>query len=153
MVTERPGGFEVAPQFRALGICWLVYGVLLIAGAIWLIFFEPTATMMFGALLGRVADPFAMMSAFHLFYAVAVLGHAACGALGIVAGAMLAAGRRSGRMLATLAAFCSLWNVPLGTALGTYTLIVMIALAPRPTSKVFPASRTAPLNRESTVTP
>jgi hypothetical protein len=31
-------------------------------------FFQPTATVMFGALLGRVADPFALMSDFHIIY-------------------------------------------------------------------------------------
>lgn len=153
MVTERADALDAAPQFRPLGICWVLYGIFLIASAVWLIFFEPTATLMFGALLNRVPDPFAMMDAFHFFYSAAVIFYVACGALGIAAGGMLATGRRPGRLLAIVAAFCSLCNVPLGTTLGIYTLIVMFALAPRHGSKLFSASRTAPMNRQSTVTP
>ena len=153
MVTERSDALETSRQFRMLGIFWIVYGILAIAGAIWLVFFEPIATLMFGALLNRVPDPFSMMAAFHLLYTAGVIFSVVCGALGIAAGAMLAAGQPSGRLLVIVAAFCSLWNVPLGTTLGIYTLIVTLALAPGIGSRIFPASRTAPLNRQSAVTP
>ena len=35
-----------------------------------MVLFAPTATVMFGALLGRVADPYALMGAFHVLYVV-----------------------------------------------------------------------------------
>jgi hypothetical protein len=56
LTTTRP---------RVLGVCWVVYGVLRLAMTLWLISFTTTATLMFGALLTRVPDPFTLMSAFH----------------------------------------------------------------------------------------
>jgi len=109
---------------RPLGICWVAYGVLRLAMAVFLVSFGGTATLMFGALLNRVADPFTLMGVFHFLYAVAVILSAVCGLLGLVAGLALLGGQRSGRTLCLIAGFLSLPNVPLGTTLGIYTLIV-----------------------------
>ena len=51
---------------RTLGICWIIYGIIRLAMALWLFVFNGTATVMFGALLSRVPDPFTMMSEFHI---------------------------------------------------------------------------------------
>jgi hypothetical protein len=109
---------------RPLGICWVAYGLLRLAMAVWLISFAGTATLMFGALLNRVADPFSLMRDFHFLYAVAVALSAVCGVLGVVAGIALLGGQRSGRRLCLIAGFLSLPNIPFGTTLGIYTLIV-----------------------------
>ncbi|MGA8299346.1 MAG: hypothetical protein WB817_07665 [Terriglobales bacterium] len=120
---------SVAPTLRrpTLGLCWIVYGILRLAGGIWLILFTPTATVMFGALLSRVADPYPLMAAFHVVYTFAIILSAAAGALGIVAGAMLASGRRSSRALAILAAVLSVSDPVVGATLGIYTLVVLLA--------------------------
>jgi hypothetical protein len=119
----------VKGKLRILGICWVVYGILRLAMAIWLLAFGTTATLMFGALLSRVPDPFTLMSFFHFIYiltaALAVVG----GVLGLLAGLALLGGQRAGRMLALLAAFFSLANIPLGTILGIYTLIILLPLS------------------------
>jgi hypothetical protein len=52
--------------YGGLGGCWIVYGVLRFGMAVWLATFTPMATVMFGALLVRVADPYSFMAAFHL---------------------------------------------------------------------------------------
>ena len=109
---------------RPLGICWAIYGVIRLAMAVFLVSFGGTATLMFGALLNRVADPFTLMGIFHFLYAVAVVLSAVCGLLGLVAGLALLGGQRSGRTLCLIAGFLSLPNIPLGTTLGIYTLIV-----------------------------
>ena len=118
----------VAPSLgdhtRPLGICWVVYGVIRLAMAVFLVIFGGTATLMFGALLNRVADPFTLMGTFHFLYAVAVVLSAICGLFGLVAGLALLGGQRSGRTLCLIAGFLSLPNIPLGTTLGIYTLIV-----------------------------
>jgi hypothetical protein len=81
---------------------------------------------MFGALLNRVPDPFTMMTDFHIVYAVVIALSAVCGILAIMAGLAVLAANRSGRMIAIIASFLSLSDIPLGITLGTYTLIVLL---------------------------
>jgi hypothetical protein len=109
---------------RPLGICWVAYGAIRLAMAVWLVSFGGTATLMFGALLNRVADPFTLMGAFHLLYAATIVLSAVCGLIGLLAGLAVLGGQRSGRTLCLIAGFLSLPNIPLGTTLGIYTLIV-----------------------------
>lgn len=117
---------EPAANRRTLGMLWIVYAVLRVVCGIFLIFFAPTATVMFGALLSRVADPFTLMANFHIFYTAGIVLAFVCGAFALVAGLLLLAGSRSARALALVAAFLSLSEIPLGLTLGTYTLVVLI---------------------------
>lgn len=111
---------------RILGVLWVIYGILRIVGALWLIAFNPKATLMFGALLSRVPDPFTMMSEFHLLYLVIVVWCFVCGVVGIIAGLALFARARAARWLAILAAFLSIPEIPFGIALGSYTLVILL---------------------------
>jgi hypothetical protein len=111
---------------RILGVCWIVYGILRLIMGICLVLFSGTATVMFGALLVRVPNPFALMGDFHIVYAAIVVLTVICGILVILAGLALLANQRSVRMLALLAAFLSISEVPFGTTLGIYTLIVLL---------------------------
>jgi hypothetical protein len=111
---------------RGLGICWVVYGVIRLATAVLLISFGATATLMFGALLNRVADPFTLMGTFHFLYAVAIVVSIVFGLVGLVAGFGLLGGQLSARTLCLIAGFLALSNLPLGTTLGIYTLIVCL---------------------------
>jgi uncharacterized membrane protein HdeD (DUF308 family) len=111
---------------RTLGFCWLIYGVLRLVMAFCLVLFNPTATVMFGALLGRVADPFALMSDFHIIYTGIVVLSVLSGIFGLVAGLALLANQRPARMLTLIAAFLSVSEIPLGTTLGVYTLVVLL---------------------------
>jgi hypothetical protein len=113
-------------QIRILGICWIIYGVARLIFAVWLVSFSNTATVMFGALLARVHDPFALMSYFHFVYASIESLSVICGVLGIFAGWTLLARQGFGRTLALIAAFLSLPEIPLGMTLGIYTLIVLL---------------------------
>jgi hypothetical protein len=54
---------------QVLGICWLLYGILRLIMGICLALFSGTSTVMFGALLTRVPNPFALMGDFHIVYA------------------------------------------------------------------------------------
>jgi len=131
MITNERYAIDATRQFRLLGACWIVYGVLRLGIAIWLFSITNTATVMFGALLNRVPDPFAWMNAFHVVYAGVVVFSAICGIFGIVAGVALLAGHQAGRGLAIAAGILSLSGIPVGTTLGIYTLIVMLAMLPR----------------------
>jgi hypothetical protein len=117
-------------QLRVLGVFWIVYGILRLAMTVWLVSFTTTATLMFGALLTRVPDPYSLMSLFHFLYLGVIIWSGACGILGILAGATILAGQRSARPLAIVAALLSLSELPFGIALGVYTLILLIPAAP-----------------------
>jgi hypothetical protein len=111
---------------RTLGICWVIYGIIRLVMALWLFVFNGTATVMFGALLNRVPDPFTMMSEFHIIYVAIIVLSAICGLLGIVGGLAMIGGTQSGRSTIILAALLSLSEIPLGITLGVYTLVVLL---------------------------
>jgi hypothetical protein len=111
---------------RTLGFCWLVYGIFRLITGICLILFTGTATVMFGALLNRVPDAFSLMSGFHVVYACIVAVSFLCGVFGVLAGLALMANQGSARLLALLAAFLSVSEIPIGTTLGIYTLVALL---------------------------
>jgi hypothetical protein len=112
---------------RTLGLLWIVYGIIRLVAAILLVLYSGTATVMFGALLTRVPDPFTLMSIFHFLYVVAIIVTALAGIFGLLAGLALLSSRTSARSLSLAAGFLSLCDIPLGTTLGIYTLIVFIS--------------------------
>jgi hypothetical protein len=118
--TQRVGGEGT------LGILWILYGILRLAGAVWLAFFSTTATLMFGALMTRVPNPFALMADFHLIWMVVIVWSGLCGLLGLLGGLALLAGQAVGRMLTVIAAFLALAELPFGIMLGVYTLVVFL---------------------------
>ena len=115
-------------QRGILGVCWLAYGILRLLMGICLVLFSGTATVMFGALLDRVPNPFALMRDFHVVYAGIVVLAVLCGVFGVLAGLALLANQRPARTLALVAAFLSVSEIPFGTTLGIYTLIVLLPL-------------------------
>jgi hypothetical protein len=128
MSLDESGAVNLSGHRRILGVCWLVYGILRLIAGIWLVLFSGTATVMFGALLTRVPDPFVLMGDFHIIYAATVVLTFLCGLFGLLAGLALLANQRPARMLALLAAFLSVSEIPFGTTLGIYTLIVLLPL-------------------------
>ena len=108
-----------------LGALWIVYAILRLIAVILLVLYAGTATVMFGALLTRVPDPYTLMATFHVLYIVALIVTALSGLFGLFAGLALLAGK-SARTLSLVAAFLSLSDLPFGTTLGIYTLIVFL---------------------------
>ena len=129
MSSHGPVAPSLSGHLRTLGICWIVYGVIRLIMAVCLVIYASTATVMFGTLLNRVPDPLTLMGVFHFMYTVMIALSAVCGILGIMAGLALLAERRSGRTLALVAGFLSLSNIPLGTTLGIYTLVMLLPIA------------------------
>jgi hypothetical protein len=117
---------------RGLGVYWILYGILRLLMAIWLFLFSGTATVMFGAALVRVPNPFALMRNFHIWYGAMIVLSILCGVLGLLAGVALMAGQSSGRTLGLAAAFFSVSEIPFGTTLGIYTLIVLLSSSDSP---------------------
>jgi hypothetical protein len=52
-IAQNPSG-----HLRTLGTFWIIYGVLRLIMAVCLFIYSGTATVMFGALLNRVPNPF-----------------------------------------------------------------------------------------------
>jgi hypothetical protein len=115
-------------RFRTLGSFWTVYGVIRLVMVLCLLIYGRTATLMFGALLNRVPDPFTLMDVFHFLYAAMIALSAVCGLIGLVAGLALLGGQRAGRRLALIAAVLSVSDIPLGVTLGIYTLVVLLPI-------------------------
>lgn len=108
-----------------LGALWIAYAILRLVASILLVLFSSTATVMFGALLNRVPDPYTLMTTFHILYIAAIIVTALSGIFGLLAGLALLSGK-SARTLSLVAAFLSVHDLPLGTTLGIYTLIVFL---------------------------
>jgi hypothetical protein len=141
--AQNPGG-----HLRTLGFCWLLYGIIRLIAAVWLILLSTTATLMFGAVLSRVPDPFTLMNIFHVIYGLLVVMSAVCGILGVAAGFSLVAGASSGRPLTIVVAFLSLSSIPLGTTLGIYSLIILLSMNQRGTSVAAPRVPIPDLKRQ-----
>ena len=109
-----------------LGSLWILYGVIRLVAAFLLVIYSGIATVMFGALLSRVPNPFTLMGIFHVVYVVAIVIAILGGFFGIIAGLALLGGRASARTLSLVAAFLSLCDIPLGTTLGIYTLVIFL---------------------------
>src|SRR5580704_7801264 len=106
---------------RNLGILWVLYGLLRLVGALGAFLYSGTLTLMWGALLNRVPNPFFLMDVFHVWLGFAIILGIVAGVVSIIAGlAMMSGG--SARGLGLLASFLGLINGPLGIALGAYTL-------------------------------
>ena len=123
-ISTRTGAFGGG---RTLGMFWLIYGIFRIIAAIWMLSFIPVATVMFGALLNRVPNPYPLMSAFHLIWTGWIVLSAASGIFGVLAGIGLLAGTGASRILAVVAALLAMPFIPVGTMLGTYTLVLFVA--------------------------
>ena len=115
----------ISQHSRTLGACWVIYGIFRIATAVWMAAFTATATVMFGALLTRVPEPFSLMADFHLLYLVVLVWAGLSGFVGLLAGIALLTARRAGTALVRLGAYLSVGDVPLGTTLGIYTMTVL----------------------------
>ena len=126
MSPDASGSIKVGNRERPLGLCWIVYSIFRLIAAVWLLSFFGTATVMFGALLTRVPNPYSLMSVFHLIYTGWIVLSAASGIVGILAGIALLAGAGASRILSLLAAFFSMPFLPVGTTLGVYTLVIFL---------------------------
>src|ERR1700721_360319 len=79
-----------------LGVLWLIYGVICLAKAAWMVVYTSTLTLMWGAIITRVADPFFWMNAFHIWLIGAVIVLVLTGILAFIAGFALMQSRMSG---------------------------------------------------------
>ena len=111
---------------RTLGTLWILYSLERFGGALAIFLCIPTLTVMWGALLTRVPNPYTLMGLFHVFLIFAIILAIVAGIFSILADLALMSGGPSARKLGLLAAFLALVSGPLGIALGAYTLVVLV---------------------------
>jgi hypothetical protein len=109
-------------RVKNLGILWMLYGILRIAGAAAIVIWSATWTRMFGALVTNTPNPLGMMAMFHAVMMFLVVLGVIAGIVALIAGFALMTGGDAARPLALLASFFGLTNGPLGIALGAFTL-------------------------------
>ena len=74
---------------RTLGILWILYGLERFVVALAMFLCIPTLTVMWGALLTRVPNPFTLMDLFHFFLIFAIILAVVAGVISILAGLAL----------------------------------------------------------------
>jgi hypothetical protein len=121
MQTVNDGG-----TYRTLAVLWFLYAVLRFAGAAFIVVYDGTLTVMWGALLTRVPNALALMSLFHLFLTFAVVLNIIAGIVSLLAAIALFGRTGSSRTLALIASFFALIDGPLGIALGAFTLVIFL---------------------------
>lgn len=126
MVTDLAPQQRTLGDRRTLGTLWIFYAIVHLVVAALFVLYSSTATVMFGALLTRVPDPYSLMTIFHILYICAIVIAVVGGVLGLLAGIGLVGGKSSVRGLALIASFFCLADLPVGTTLGIYTLIVFL---------------------------
>lgn len=109
---------RVAEHTRTLAICWLVYSILHLLPML-------AALSFFGVIRGHMGDE--VPDFVPVLVQSVLIAIAAFSALGCVAGWGLLTWRPWGRMLAIVLGVINLLSLPFGTALGIYTLWVLLS--------------------------
>jgi hypothetical protein len=126
MAIDREGVRTPGSNWRTLGTLWILYGAIRLAVAAAMVIYWGVATVMFGALLSRVGNPYFWMDMFHFWYAAAIIITILAGIFGLIGGAALLTGRGSARTLSLVASFFSVSDLPCGTTLGIYTMVLFL---------------------------
>jgi hypothetical protein len=130
---SREARLAIAPvsgvKQQTLGTLWFLYGLMRITMAVFLVVFNATTRLMFGALLLRVPHPLAWMTAFEVIYWIIIAWCVVCAILSVMAAGALFVKSRSAGLVARIAALVCLPEAPFGLVLGVYTLLVF---PPRP---------------------
>jgi hypothetical protein len=118
-------------SFGTLGILWAIYGILRIVAAVFIFIEFPVLTLMFGALLNRVPNPYPWMTWFHFMLSAGIVILILGAIFAFLAAWALLGRTASVRTLACIAAFFGLIDGPAGIALGAFTLVLVLR-TPRP---------------------
>ncbi len=119
---------RLGSQLRVLGILWAVYSGFRMLMAVWTVIFTRALMPAFAEIVPHDAAlnmaPF--LRAMSGFYILTGVWAIVAGIVGIWASWALLKRERSGRTIALVIAFVSLISIPFGTALGVYTLVVLL---------------------------
>src|ERR1700684_1249104 len=125
-MDAMPTSIEPEGTYGTLGVLWSFYAILKFAGAVFIVIYTPTLTVMWGAIITRVPNALALMSFFHVFLVFAMVLNIIAGIFALLAALALLGRAGSSRTMALVASFFALIDGPLGIALGAYTLVVFV---------------------------
>jgi hypothetical protein len=129
VVGARPTPAQsLGKHLRVMGILWAVYAGVRIIGAAWVLMFSHYFVPLLLQFLPHNPGPFEFPM-FHFLkgiYVASAVYSVATAVIAAWAAWALLQHERSGRTMALVAAFVSLISVPLGTAMGAYTLVILL---------------------------
>ena len=112
---------------NTVGILWLISALVCFVKAAWIALESPILTLMWGALLNRVPNPFAWMSDFHAVLMGIIVWDVVAGIFALMGGLAWMQNSRSTRFLLTVASLLALITGPVGLMLGVYTLAAALS--------------------------
>jgi hypothetical protein len=118
---------DLQARSKTLGILWLISALVCFVKAAWIALEFPILTLMWGALLNRVPNPFAWMSDFHAVLTGIIVWDVLAGIFAIMGGLAWMQNSRSTPFFLTVAALLALITGPLGLILGVYTLAIALS--------------------------
>src|ERR1700728_2987674 len=107
-MDAMPTATEADGTYRTLGVLWLFYAILRFSGAVFILIYSATLTLMWGGLITRVPNPFALMSLFHVFLVYAMLLNSVAGLFARLAALALLGRTGLRRTLALVSSFFAL---------------------------------------------
>jgi len=117
-------------RFGTLGILWVIYGIVMIMAAAFIVVYNGTLTLMWGAIITRVPNALTWMSAFHLFLGATVIMALISAFFSLAAGFALMRGAASSRKFGLIAAAFGMLGTPPGVALGAFTVAMLYPQGP-----------------------
>ena len=112
-----------------MGILWAVYNGFRILMGAWTLALSRYMLPFMKNFMSRDTTPFPSPQMFHVIFLYVFIYAAAEGFLGVIAAVGLLKHAPWARIVALIAAFVSLISIPFGTAVGIYTLIVLLPAA------------------------
>jgi hypothetical protein len=119
---------SLGTHLRVMGALWAAYAALRIVGAVGVLTFRHYVVPLFLEFFPHDTGAFRFPMVHFLsgIYVASALFSAATAVIAAWAAWALLQRERSGRTIALVAAFVSLISVPLGTAIGVYTLVILL---------------------------
>jgi hypothetical protein len=125
--VSQPAAEKLSTHLRVMGVLWVVYSILRVfMGAMTLAVSHYFLPMM-SSFMPRDVSPVPIVAMLHGVYAFTFVYSVAAGIAGIVAASGLLQRKPWGRVMALVMAFISVINIPFGTAIGVYTLVVLLS--------------------------
>jgi ABC-type glycerol-3-phosphate transport system permease component len=138
ILRSAPDPAEVLNNhLRVLGVLWLVYSIFHMLMGVWTLAFSHYFLPTMARIISQQTNSDATMhffDFFSVFYTITFVYSIATGLLGLCAGWALLRREPYGRTLALVAAFICIISIPFGTALGAYTLVILL---PGPTGPAY----------------
>jgi hypothetical protein len=113
-------------HIKVMGVLWLAYSALRVLAGMMVLAFSHFIVPIIANAMPPDASPFPVANFLQAIYGFVFVYCVITGILGAIAGYGLLQRQSWGRTMALVMAFISLFSLPFGTAMGVYTLIVLL---------------------------